>query len=156
MNFSPFQNLAMRQTVQGIASTSQIELRIPQYEECSAPGCGYDSVLGSAKDQNCLICEGRGRVRNEAVAVLMVRVAWLDHRQQGVYMSMPTGETADVEIQVGLQYEDLFYRVLKTEGAYVLVDGKRLTIKSITPNRVEGKTSLDVRLAMTNPDVLGG
>jgi hypothetical protein len=156
MNFSPFQNLGMRQTVERIASTSQIELRIPQYEECPAPGCGYDSVLGSAKDQNCLICEGRGRIRNEAIAVLMGRVAWLDHRQQGVYMSMPTGETADVEVQIGIQYEGLFYRVLNTEGAYVLIDGKRLTIKSITPNRVEGKTSLDVRLAMTNPDVLGG
>lgn len=156
MNFSPFQNLGIRQTVERIAATSQIELRIPRYEECSAPGCGYDDVLGSAKDQNCLICEGRGRIRNEAVAAIMGRVAWLDHRQQGVYMSMPTGETADVEVQIGLQYEGLFYQVLKTEGAYVLIDGKRLTIKSITPNRVEGKTSLDVRLAMTNPDVLGG
>jgi len=156
MSFSPFQRLGIRQAIEHIAATSPMELHIPQYEECSAPGCGYDEVLGSAKDQNCLVCEGRGRIRNEAVASLMGRVAWLDHRQQGVYMSMPTGETADVEVQIGIQYEGLFYRVLNTEGAYVLIDGKRLTIKSITPNRVEGKTSLDVRLATTNPDVLGG
>lgn len=153
--FSPFQNLTMQSAIQAILPTVRIELHIPQYVECPAEGCGYDDTLGTAIDQNCLICEGRGRIRNEAVGSLMVRVAWLDHQQHGVYMNMPTGETADVEMQARLEDFYLFERVRSTEGAYILVDGKRLTIKSLTPNRVQGLTSLDVRCAMTNQDVLG-
>ncbi len=153
--FSQFQNLTMRGSVEAILPTARIELHIPQYVDCPAEGCGYDGVLGTAIDQNCQICQGKGRIRNEAVAVLMVRVAWLDHQRHGVYMNMPTGETADVELQARLEDFYLFERVRSTEGAYVLVDGKRLTIKSLTPNRVQGLTSLDVRCAMTNQDVLG-
>lgn len=153
--FSPFQNLNMKRAIESILPTARIELHVPQYVPCPADGCGYDDVLGTAIDQNCLICQGKGRIRNEAVAVLMVRVAWLDHRQHGVYMNMPIGETADVELQARLDDLYLFDKVRSVEGAYILVDGKRLTIKSLTPNRVQGLTSLDVRCAITNQDVLG-
>lgn len=153
--FSQFQNLTMKGSIEAILPTTRIELHIPQYVACPADGCGYDDVLGMAIDQNCLICQGKGRIRNEAVGALMVRVAWLDHQQHGVYMNMPTGETADVELQAHLEDLYLFERVRSTEGAYILVDGKRLTIKSLTLNRVQGLTSLDVRCAMTNQDVLG-
>ena len=138
-----------------IAKTAQVALHIPVFTECSAAGCGYSEATDSAKNPDCPTCRGRGQTRVDSIAMLLCRVAWLDHKQQGVFMSMPTGETADVEVQTELSNEALFNTVLRTRGAYVLVDGCALTVKSITLNRVEGLTSLDVRLAMTNPDVLG-
>jgi hypothetical protein len=153
--FSPFQNLTIRQTIVGIAKSSPIELRIPTFLDCTGDGCGLDEYSGQAKNPDCAVCQGRGTTRVDARCLIMARVAWFDHGQQGIFMSMPTGETADVQIQTDLRYQPLFELVHRTEGAYIIVDGKTMTVKSITRNRIEGLTSLDVRLGMTNQDVLG-
>jgi hypothetical protein len=153
--FSPFENLQIRNAIVGIAKTTGIALYLPVYTTCTETDCGLDAYTGQGVNPNCPTCLGVGRTRVYHIATLQARVAWLDHKQQGVFMSLPTGETADVEIQAELSTEDLFTRVWRTEGAYVALDGHTFTIKSITRNRVENLTSLDVRLAMTNQDVLG-
>lgn len=129
------------------ASPEVISAHVPVRVDCAVPGCGYDSVLGGAKDPSCTVCNGSGRVTTWNVSRLMPsRVMWTDpavmRYVHGVAMS---GQSGDVVIQVALSDEQLINAVKSNPDAYLLVDAKRARIDSVTRNRVGGLTSLDVR-----------
>lgn len=122
--------------------SQRVVIYIPSRSDC--PTCGWDEFAQSGKDVACPTCDGTGKVTTWYKSHSSARVMWIDEAAP-VWGTVASGDIGDVWLSVSLSYESLYQRVEDTDGAYILVDGETVKPISITPNRVEGKSSLDVR-----------
>lgn len=122
-----------------------ITVMIPTVSECTATGCGYNELTQSALNPSCTVCDGRGQIFTWHSGSVIVRSTWGDPARINVRNGIASGEVGDAQIQAHFRDMPLFERVMKTDHAYVLIDGKRLKPYSITFNSVESYTTVDVR-----------
>lgn len=127
--------------------TQRVIIYVPSKTNC--PDCGWDEFTQSGKDVACTTCNGTGKVTTWYKSHSSARVMWIDPAAP-VWGAMASGPVGDVWLSVPLEYESLYDKVKDTDDAYILVDGKTVKPISIDPNRVEGKSSLDVRCEVTN------
>lgn len=126
-------------------ATESISLHIPVRTTCTYCG-GPQSYFGGAFDPSCPNCD-QGYTIQWQISYVIGRVMWIDPAtprwtRDGIVM---TGEVGDVDIQVPMQYYSLLDAARLSMDSYIMVDGKRLKIKSVTQNRIERPTSIDVR-----------
>lgn len=129
--------------------TQRVSLHIPSKTNCTEPGCGWDEFTQSGKDVACLACNGTGKVTTWYVSHSSARVMWIDPAAP-VWGTMASGPVGDVWLSVPLEYESMFDTVKDTGGAYILLDGRTVKPIKSDPNRVEGKSSQDVRCEVIN------
>lgn len=127
--------------------TQRVSIHIPSKTDC--PDCGFDEFTQSGKDVACTTCDGTGKVTTWYISHSSPRVMWIDPAAP-VWGRMASGPVGDVWLSVPLEYESLYDRVKDTDDAYILVAGKTVKPMSIDANRVEGKSSLDVRCEVIN------
>lgn len=139
-----------RAEIKRLASTTILEAHVPVYTEC--PTCGYDPDTSSGLDLSCPTCHGYGRTASDTVAILHCRVSWIDMAKFNTWQGVPSGEMGDCSIQTSIEHEALMNTVQRVEGAHLLLDGRALKPVSITRNRIEGLTSLDVRCVVTRKE----
>lgn len=117
----------------------------PDWRECTATGCGFDAKSRSAKNPSCVACEGRGRTAVWATSRIKAIVSWTDVGRPRFGGHVTTGELGDLWFETRLAWHEVLDSIRKSEGAYVLVDDKKLRIVSLDYNRVEGRTSVVAR-----------
>ncbi len=127
--------------------SQRVVIYIPLKTDC--PDCGWDEFTQSAKDVSCTTCGGGGKVITWYKSRSSARVMWIDPSSP-IWGTMASGPVGDVWLSVPLSYESLYERVKDTDDAYILVDSKTVKPISIDANRVEGKSSLDVRCEVVN------
>ena len=127
--------------------SQRVIILIPSKTDC--PDCGFDEFTQSGKDVACTTCNGTGKVTTWYSSHSSARVMWIDPAAP-VWGRMASGPVGDVWLSVPLEYESLYDKVKDTDDAYILVDGKTVKPISIDANRVEGKSSLDVRCEVIN------
>lgn len=127
--------------------TQRVSIHIPSKTDC--PDCGFDEFTQSGKDVACTTCKGAGKVTTWHKSHSSARVMWIDPAAPR-WGTMASGPVGDAWLSVPLEYESLYNKVKDTDDAYILVDGKKVKPISIDANRVEGKSSLDVRCEVVN------
>ena len=139
----------VRRDVQGFMRqrSQRVIILIPSKADC--PDCGFDEFTQSGKDVACTTCDGTGKVTTWHTSHSSARVMWIDPAAP-VWGRMASGPVGDVWLSVPLEYESLYDKVKDTDDAYILVGGKTVKPMSIDANRVEGKSSLDVRCEVVN------
>lgn len=150
-----FLGWGLRRQVERLAAPTEIVIVVPSNAPCTQPDCGLDPVTGGAVNPLCLVCMGRGVVVTRQRSTVYGRVSWIrDENLIPVGSVLPTGGLADCQVQLPLGILDLVRKCETTENAYFIIDDQRLTVRSVVINRVEGVTSLDVRLSAINPDIV--
>jgi hypothetical protein len=126
--------------------TDRVSVYIPAYTNCTAEGCGFDAVSRSAKNQACTTCLGKGRTIVWRHTYLAVRASWTDVGRPRYGGVVTTADLGDATLAVRHEHKGLFEQARDAEGAYVLLDERKLRVMSVDVNRVEGVTSVVVRL----------
>lgn len=144
--FTRFERLAQKRDLANKFPT-RVSLHVPTYVACTASGCGFDAFTQSGLNPACTTCDGAGRVALWHVAYVLCRVGWIDRAKIGLefWKGVAAGETGEMVLGAMLRDEALFRTVLESATAYVLVNDQHLRPTSLTHNRVEGETTLDVR-----------
>lgn len=140
--------LSQRADIERFIKLTRIEIHVPSYAECAT--CGFDAITASGLDPSCGTCNGRGRIAVDQRGTIRGRVSWIDLQKYNMYQGMPTGEIGDCSMQIDLRHRALMDQVERTEGAYLVIDGKTVKPFAVVPNRVEAPTSLDVRCKITH------
>jgi hypothetical protein len=119
-----------------------VAARIPKYRDCTETGCGFDEESRAAKDISCPVCLGKGRVATWIGTYVRGRVSWTDVGRPRFGGAVTTDELGDVTFTTKQVYQPLLEVVRDTENAFLEIDGKKLRVISVDPNRIEGKTSV--------------
>ena len=144
--FTKFERFTQKRDVANKFPT-RLSVHVPSRTECTATGCGFDVFTQSGKNPACATCDGAGRVITWSIAYIMCRVSWVDRIRIGVefWKGVPAGETGEVILGCMLRDKALLCTVLEDDMAYILVSEQHVRPFSLTPNRVEGETTLDAR-----------
>lgn len=127
---------------------------VPVLTNCSAVGCGYDSLTGSAINPICATCNGTGKTKHLDYAYFKARINWNNHADFKLFNGQTSGEIADVLLQISALDLGLLEKVKRSDMAYLLFDGKKIRPSAITINRVHGMTSYIVDCNIVQEDTL--
>lgn len=141
MQYPMISRIHVRRDVESL-QTQQVVIYIPSQTDC--PVCGWDEFARSGLDVSCSTCEGTGKVTSWRNSRASARVMWIDPAAP-VWGVVASGDVGDVWLSVSTSFKNMFDTVEETEGAYILVDGETVKPISVTYNRVQGTTSVDVR-----------
>lgn len=125
-------------------ATASVEAHLPSKVPC--PYCGGPNYLGGGHDPTCVHCVD-GYVVQWVISYAIARVMWVvpgatRWTRDGVFM---TGEVGDLSLQVPMKYRHIFEKARMDPHAYLIVDGKRVRVTSVTQNRLDGPTTLEVK-----------
>lgn len=143
---------AIQRQIEDLNRTDRVVVYLPNYEECTESGCGFDPISRSAKNINCIACNGEGRTVVWSNCYLWGRVAWTDVGRPRFGGTVTTEELGDLTFETRLLHKPLLEDVRDGEGAYLEVDGKHLRVMSVDTNRVEGRTNAVVRCEIVRDD----
>lgn len=136
--------------VASLKQGKQLDLYLPARTECTEPGCGLDA-FGQPRDITCSSCDGKGYTEILNRATVWVRLSYL-RTPVHEYSIITTGIKGPILLGADIADRHVFEKARDTEGAYGLIDSRKLRVNEVHIADVEESAGLVVDCAWTRSE----